>query len=328
MGTPLLSIRGLTVMFPSRSGPSAVVDGLNLDVDPGEVLGIVGESGSGKSLTALAILRLIAKPGRIAQGSILFEGADLLQKPEAEMHALRGSAISMIFQEPMSSLNPVFSIGDQIMEPLRQHRHLGRRSARLAALDLLNMVEIPDSGRRIDEYPHQLSGGMRQRVMIAMALACRPRLLIADEPTTALDVTIQAQILDLLRKLQRELGMAVILITHDLAVVAEFAHRALVMYAGQVVEQAPVRSLFRMPGHPYTRGLLASMPVNTGPRSRLNAIAGTVPQVGSMPAGCRFAPRCLHAMPACASNVPPPVVLGPEHVVSCLLHGNVQTGAA
>jgi oligopeptide/dipeptide ABC transporter ATP-binding protein len=328
MANPLLSIRGLTVTFPTRARPAAVVDSLDLDLAAGEVLGIVGESGSGKSLTALSILRLIARPGRITQGSILFEGADLLQKSESEMHRLRGSAISMIFQEPMSSLNPVFSIGDQIMEPLMQHRGLDRQGARRAALDLLRMVEIPDADRRIDAYPHQLSGGMRQRVMIAIALACRPRLLIADEPTTALDVTIQAQILDLLRKLQHELGMAVILITHDLGVVAEFAHRALVMYAGRVVERAPVRALFKAPAHPYTRGLLASMPVIDGPRVRLTAIAGAVPQAGAMPPGCRFAPRCPSAMPACALAVPPQVDLPYGHKVSCLLHVNDGVGVA
>lgn len=327
-GAPLLSIRDLTVTFPTRTGIAAVVDHLDFDLAAGEVLGIVGESGSGKSLTALSILRLIAKPGKVAEGSILFEGTDLLQLSENHMHSLRGSAISMIFQEPMSSLNPVFSIGDQIMEPLLQHRGLDRHGARRAALDLLRLVEIPDADRRIDEYPHQLSGGMRQRVMIAIALACRPRLLIADEPTTALDVTIQAQILDLLRKLQQELGMAVILITHDLGVVAEFADRALVMYAGRVVERAPVRALFKTPAHPYTRGLLASMPVIDGPRTRLNAIAGTVPAAGAMPAGCRFAPRCPVAMPACIQAVPPPVDLTGEHQVSCVLYARSEAGAA
>ena len=324
---PLLSIRDLTITFPSKAGTCAVVDHLDLDVHQGEVLGIVGESGSGKSLTALSILRLIAKPGLIAEGSIVFEGADLLMKSEAEMHRLRGSAISMIFQEPMSSLNPVFSVSDQIMEPLRQHRGLGGRSARMAALDLLQLVEIPDAARRIDEYPHQLSGGMRQRVMIAMALACRPRLLIADEPTTALDVTIQAQILDLLRNLQRDMDMAVILITHDLGVVAEFADRALVMYAGRIVERAPVRALFKAPAHPYTRGLLASMPLISGPRARLNAIAGAVPKPGLMPDGCRFAPRCAHAMAACTSKVPAPVALAAEHSVACVLHQDMKVDA-
>ena len=296
MSAPLLSVRNLSVTFPTRRGPAAVVDNVSFDLEAGEVLGIVGESGSGKSLTAFAILRLIAKPGRIAGGSILFEGQDLLIQPESAMNRLRGSAISMIFQEPMSSLNPVFSIGDQIMEPLRQHRGLDRRAARAAALDLLDRVEIPDPARRIDEYPHQLSGGMRQRAMIAIALACRPKLLIADEPTTALDVTIQAQVLDLLRGLQQELGMAVLLITHDLGVVAQFAKQALVMYAGRVAETAEVHDLFRRPMHPYTQGLVASMPVMDGPRRPLKAIAGTVPQPGAMPAGCRFGPRCGRAI--------------------------------
>ncbi len=326
-GKLLLSIRDLTITFPTRTGICAVVDHLDLDVHQGEAVCIVGESGSGKSLTALSILRLIAKPGCIAAGSVVFEGVDLLLTSEADMHRLRGSAISMIFQEPMSSLNPVFTVGDQIMEPLRQHRGLGRRSARMAALDLLQLVEIPDAARRIDEYPHQLSGGMRQRVMIAMALACRPRLLIADEPTTALDVTIQAQILDLLRNLQRDMDMAVLLITHDLGVVAEFADRALVMYAGRIVERAPVRALFKAPAHPYTRGLLASMPLISGPRARLNAIAGAVPKPALMPEGCRFAPRCAHAMAACTLMAPAPVALGPEHSVACVLHQDMKVGA-
>jgi len=319
MSAPLLSVRNLSVTFPTRRGPAAVVDNVSFDLEAGEVLGIVGESGSGKSLTAFAILRLIAKPGRIAGGSILFEGQDLLQQPESVMNRLRGSAISMIFQEPMSSLNPVFSVGDQIMEPLRQHRGLDGRAARAAALDLLDRVEIPDPARRIDEYPHQLSGGMRQRAMIAIALACRPKLLIADEPTTALDVTIQAQILDLLRGLQRELGMAVLLITHDLGVVAQFAKQALVMYAGRVSETAEVHDLFRRPMHPYTQGLVASMPVMDGPRRPLRAIAGTVPQPAAMPAGCRFAPRCGRAIAACSAAVPPTLQLNGGHSVACLL---------
>ncbi len=319
MAEPLLSVRNLTVTFPTRAGSASVVDGVSFDLAAGEVLGIVGESGSGKSLTALSILRLIAKPGRIAGGSILFEGRNLLAETESAMGRLRGAAISMIFQEPMSSLNPVFPIGDQIMEPLRQHRKLSRKDARQAALELLDMVEIPDARRRLDDYPHQLSGGMRQRVMIAIALACRPKLLIADEPTTALDVTIQAQILDLLGGLQRELGMAVLLITHDLGVVAQFARRALVMYAGRVVETAPVRDLFRSPTHPYTGGLVASMPVMDGPRRPLQAIAGSVPQAAAMPKGCRFAPRCADAMAACVAGVPPTIALGPERSVACLL---------
>lgn len=322
MTAPLLSVRGLTVTFPSPAGPATVVDGISFDIAPGEVLGIVGESGSGKSLTALAILRLVSRPGKIASGSIMFEGRDLLAEPEKAMHALRGSAISMIFQEPMSSLNPVFRVGDQIMEPLRQHRGMDRAAARQEALALLDMVEIPDARRRIDQFPHQLSGGMRQRVMIAIALACRPRLLIADEPTTALDVTIQAQVLDLLAALQKDLGMAVMLITHDLGVVAQFAHRAAVMYAGRIVETAPVRALFRAPAHPYTQGLLASMPAMDGPRRPFTAIPGAVPRPGAMPAGCRFAPRCSQAFAACAM-VPPSVALDAGHAVACMLHTRV-----
>lgn len=321
---PLLAIRGLSVAFPTRTSQSVVIDQLHLDLAAGEVLGIVGESGSGKSLTALSILRLISKPGRITQGSIFFEGEDLLQKSEKEMHRLRGSAISMIFQEPMSSLNPVFSVGDQIMEPLIQHSGLDRIGARREALNLLQMVEIPDAARRIDEYPHQLSGGMRQRVMIAISLACRPRLLIADEPTTALDVTIQAQILDLLRKLQHEFGMAVILITHDLGVVAEFAHRAVVMYAGRVIERASVSALFKSPAHPYTCGLFSSMPVIDGPRTPLVAINGTVPHASAMPSGCRFEPRCSKAMQICKSIVPADTDLSIEHRVNCFLYANTR----
>lgn len=317
---PLLSVKGLTITFPVRGREVAVVDGIDFDLDAGDVLGIVGESGSGKSLTALSILRLIAKPGRIAAGSIQFNGQDLLAQSEAQMHRLRGSAISMIFQEPMSALNPVFSIGDQIMEPLQQHRGLDRRAARQEAITLLKLVEIPHAERRIDEYPHQLSGGMRQRAMIAIALACRPQLLIADEPTTALDVTIQAQILDLLRTLQRELRMAVILITHDLGVVAEFAHRAMVMYAGRIIETAPVTQLFRAPRHPYTQGLLASIPAMTGPRVALSAIPGTVPQPAQMPTGCRFAPRCRHAQPACVGVAPMLHWIETDHQVACVLH--------
>jgi len=328
MSTPLLSVRNLTVTFPTRTGQASVVDNVNFDLEAGEVLGIVGESGSGKSLTALAILQLIARPGRIAAGTIRFDGRDLLDLPKNDMHRLRGSAISMIFQEPMSSLNPVFPIGDQIMEPLRQHRGLDRRAARAEALSLLDLVEIPDPGRRIDEYPHQLSGGMRQRAMIAIALACRPKLLIADEPTTALDVTIQAQILDLLRSLQQELSMAVLLITHDLGVVAQFARRAVVMYAGRVVETGEVRELFRAPKHPYTQGLIASMPVMDGPRRPLRAIAGTVPQPAAMPQGCRFAPRCGQVSAICATAVPPTVQLSGGQSVACVLHADTGKDAA
>jgi oligopeptide/dipeptide ABC transporter ATP-binding protein len=323
----LLSVRGLTTMFPMRGRAVAVVDGVDLDVWPGEVLGIVGESGSGKSVTALSILRLVAWPGRVAAGSIRFEGQDLQAASEADMRGIRGSRISMIFQEPMASLNPVFSVGDQIVETLRHHLKLDRRAARAEAIQLLQLVEIPHAERRIEEYPHQLSGGMRQRVMIAIALACKPKLLIADEPTTALDVTIQAQILDLLRGLQKDLGMAVMLITHDLGVVAEFAHRAMVMYAGRVVEEAGVRGVFKSPAHPYTEGLLASIPAMEGARGRLPAIEGTVPQPAELPPGCRFAPRCKHAQPACDRSVPALAAVGEGHRAACIRHRGYRVGA-
>ena len=324
---PLLSVRDLTTTFPSARGDVAVVDGIDFDVMPGEVLGIVGESGSGKSVTALSILRLIAYPGKVARGSITFEGQNLAAASEAEMRRIRGARIAMVFQEPMASLNPVFSVGDQIMETLRHHAGLDKRAARAEAVKLLNLVEIPNAARRIDDYPHQMSGGMRQRVMIAIALACKPKLLIADEPTTALDVTIQAQVLDLLRGLQRDLGMSVILITHDLGVVAEFAHRAMVMYAGRIVEEADVKRLFKTPRHPYTQGLLASLPTLDGPRRRMIAIDGTVPQLSAMPPGCSFAPRCRHAVAACAAAVPQLTSAGASHNAACFRHGELGAGA-
>ena len=324
---PLLSVRDLTTTFPSARGDVAVVDGIDFDVMPGEVLGIVGESGSGKSVTALSILRLIAYPGKVARGSITFEGQNLATASEAEMRRIRGARIAMVFQEPMASLNPVFSVGDQIMETLRHHAGLDKRAARAEAVKLLNLVEIPNAARRIDDYPHQMSGGMRQRVMIAIALACKPKLLIADEPTTALDVTIQAQVLDLLRGLQRDLGMSVILITHDLGVVAEFAHRAMVMYAGRIVEEADVKRLFKTPRHPYTQGLLASLPTLDGPRRRMIAIDGTVPQLSAMPPGCSFAPRCRHAVAACAAAVPQLTSAGASHTAACFRHGELGAGA-
>ncbi len=326
MTRPLLSVRDLTVAFPTRAGPAAVVDRVSFDLAAGEVLGIVGESGSGKSLTALSILRLIARPGRIAGGTILFDGRDLLAEPESAMGRLRGAAISMIFQEPMSSLNPVFPIGDQIMEPLRQHRGMDRQAARRAAIELLDMVEIPDARRRIDEFPHQLSGGMRQRVMIAIALACRPQILIADEPTTALDVTIQAQILDLLGGLQRELGMAVLLITHDLGVVAQFARRAMVMYAGAWSRRRPCATCSGRRPTP-TRGARRLDAGHGWARTPLRSIAGSVPQAAAMPPGCRFAPRCAEAHPACSAGVPPSIGLGQDRTVACLLHA-ASVGAA
>jgi phosphonate C-P lyase system protein PhnK len=313
MTAPLLSVRGLSVAF----GRTRVVEDVSFDLAPGEILGVVGESGSGKSVTALSILRLIPAPGRIT-GEIAFAGADLMRLPEAEMRAIRGRDIAMIFQEPMTSLNPVFSCGDQVMEALIHHRGLDRKAARAEALKLLKLVEIPSAERRLEDYPHQLSGGMRQRVMIAMALACRPKLLLADEPTTALDATIQAQILDLLRGLQRELGMAVVLITHDLGVVSDVAHRVLVMYAGRVVETAPADALFARPVHPYTEGLLASIPRLEGPIARLDAIPGQVPPPDAMPPGCRFAPRCRYTQPACAAAPPALAPRGPGREAACI----------
>jgi oligopeptide/dipeptide ABC transporter ATP-binding protein len=262
-------------------------------------------------------MRLIPAPGRVT-GRIDFAGQDLMALPEARMREIRGRDIAMIFQEPMTSLNPVFTCGDQVMEALVHHRGLDRAGARAEALKLLKLVEIPSAERRLDDYPHQLSGGMRQRVMIAMALACRPKLLLADEPTTALDATIQAQILDLLRGLQRELGMAVVLITHDLGVVSEVAHRVLVMYAGRVVETSPAAEVFERPLHPYTEGLLASIPRLEGPIERLDAIPGQVPAPDAMPAGCRFAPRCRYAEPACAASPPPLAPRGEGRAAACI----------
>jgi phosphonate C-P lyase system protein PhnK len=306
-------VRDLSVAF----GRNTVVEGVSFDLAPGEILGVVGESGSGKSVTALSIMRLIPAPGRVT-GRIDFAGQDLMALPEARMREIRGRDIAMIFQEPMTSLNPVFTCGDQVMEALVHHRGLDRAGARAEALKLLKLVEIPSAERRLDDYPHQLSGGMRQRVMIAMALACRPKLLLADEPTTALDATIQAQILDLLRGLQRELGMAVVLITHDLGVVSEVAHRVLVMYAGRVVETSPAAEVFERPLHPYTEGLLASIPRLEGPIERLDAIPGQVPAPDAMPAGCRFAPRCRYAEPACAASPPPLAPRGEGRAAACI----------
>src|SRR5271155_5484750 len=291
---PILEVADLRTWFFTRDGVVRAVDGVSFHVIPGETLAIVGESGCGKSVTALSILRLIpSPPGRIVSGAIRFAGRDLLGLSEAEMRQVRGNEISMIFQEPMTSLNPVLTIGRQIAETLTLHQGLGHRAALAKAADMLRLVHIPEADRRIGEYPHQLSGGQRQRVMIAMALACDPKLLLADEPTTALDVTIQAQILALLRDLQERFSMGLLLITHDLAVVAENAQRVIVMYAGRIVENAPVRELFARPAHPYTRGLLDSIPTAGGPvRRRLRAIEGIVPDLRKPPPGCRFAERC------------------------------------
>ena len=298
---PLLSVRDLRAWFFTDQGVAKAVDGVSFDVREGETLGIVGESGCGKTVTSLALLGLLPEPpARIMDGSsVRFRGQELVGAGEKQLRALRGNEMSMVFQEPMSSLNPVFSVGDQIGESLRLHRGLDRRKARAEAVRLLDEVGIPDPARRVKEYPHQLSGGMRQRVMIAMAIACGPKLLIADEPTTALDVTIQAQILELLAGLRRSLGMAVLLITHDLGVVAEVCDRVVVMYAGQVVETGTVEDIFVRPAHPYTRGLLGSLPSVGGPGRRLASIAGTVPSPLHWPDGCRFRARCSSAGEGC-----------------------------
>ncbi|HEY7589891.1 MAG TPA: ABC transporter ATP-binding protein [Candidatus Limnocylindrales bacterium] len=303
---PLLEVKGLRTSFHTRDGVVRAVDGIDFHVDRGEIMGLVGESGCGKSVTSLSIMRLVARPGRVEAGEILFDGHDLLRISDEAMRRVRGEQISMIFQQPTSALNPVWDVGRQIGEVLELHRNMKRRAARLRALELLRMVGIPDPERRLKAYPHEMSGGMAQRVMIAMALACEPDLLIADEPTTALDVTIQAQILDLIRNLRDETGTAVILITHDLGVVAEMCDRVAVMYAGEIVEQTDVVSLFRDPLHPYTRGLIGSIPVVGTMREELSVIPGNVPNLIDLPPGCRFAPRC-------AARVAENVVLAEGH---------------
>jgi peptide/nickel transport system ATP-binding protein len=315
----LLDVRNLRTSFFTPKGEARAVDGISFTIDPGQTLGLVGESGCGKTMTALSVLRLIPPAGRIAGGEILFDGHDLLQLSEPAMRHLRGNAIAMIFQEPMSSLNPVFTVGNQIAEAVRLHQGLGRRAAYEKAIEMLKLVEIPEAERRVDEYPHQLSGGMRQRVMIAMALSCHPRLLIADEPTTALDVTIQAQILDLLASLQRRFGMALILVTHDLGVVAERADEVAIMYAGRIVERAPVRDIFARPLHPYTRGLLRSIPkVGDQKTRRLEAIPGLVPDLLGLPSGCHFRDRCARAISRCTAIDPVLEELQPTRWVACV----------
>jgi peptide/nickel transport system ATP-binding protein/oligopeptide transport system ATP-binding protein len=342
MSEPLLELRELKTHFFTDDGVVRAVDGVSYALFPGETLAVVGESGSGKSVTALSILRLVASPpGRIVGGSIRFRGRDLLSLSEAEMRGIRGREISMIFQEPMTSLNPVYTCGEQIMEVLQVHMKADRIAARKQAVELMQKVGIPAPELRVDDYPHQMSGGMRQRVMIAMALACRPAVLIADEPTTALDVTIQAQILDLLRSLRREFGMAVLLITHDLGVVAETADKVAVLYAGQVVEYAGVREVFRATRHPYTAGLLASLPrlgasvghaaAGQGPpagvRLRLRVIPGQVPDPTRFPAGCRFHPRCPLAVERCRSEMPGLRDVGGGHLARCHRAEEIASGA-
>ena len=319
---PVLDVKGLQTVFFTNSGLFKAVDNVSFSVRRGETLAIVGESGCGKSVTALSVMRLVPDPpGRIVGGSIMLEGIDLLGLDEHAMRQIRGNRISMIFQEPMTSLNPVMRIGDQITEAVRLHRPMGRKEAWDKAVEMLRLVKIPEAERRASEYPHQLSGGMRQRAMIAMALACRPALLIADEPTTALDVTIQAQILALVLELQKELGMGLILITHDLGVVAQTAQRVIVMYAGKKVEEADVDTLFASPRHPYTRGLMASIPAVPLPGAKSDArlveIPGMVPSLTRLPKGCAFAPRCTLAIERCREEYPPLENWGENHLAAC-----------
>ncbi len=321
MAEPLLSIEDLAVSFRTDRGTVQAVDAVTLAVQPGETLAIVGESGSGKSVTALSILQLLGDAGRIDRGRIVFEGQDLIGLDKATIRKLRGDRIAMIFQEPMSSLNPVLTIGKQVAEPIRLHRGLSWPDAYSRAATLLDRVRIPDAAERLNDYPHHFSGGMRQRAMIAMSLACQPRLIIADEPTTALDVTVQAQILALLKALTREENAALILITHDLGVVARYADRVAVMYAGRIVETAPVRELYGRPAHPYTEGLMASIPGTGGEAGdRLSAIDGQPPDLAALPPGCAFAPRCPHAEGRCRETPPELGDVGTDHAAACYLH--------
>jgi oligopeptide/dipeptide ABC transporter ATP-binding protein len=321
-GRALLQVETLNTVFDLPKGPARAVIDVSFHVNAGETLCLVGESGSGKSVTALSIMRLVQPPGRIASGRILFAGRDLMTLGEREMQKVRGAEIALIFQEPMTALNPVFTIGHQIEETLLVHGRATRRDARQKAIDLLASVSVPEPERRVGEYPHQLSGGLRQRALIAISLACNPKLVIADEPTTALDVTIQAQILDLLRGLQKKLGLALLLITHDLGVVAEMADRVAVMYAGRIVEEAPVKPLFADPKHPYTHGLMGSIP-GGAPGSRLTAIQGTVPPLGQLPPGCCFEPRCPSRFEPCPKAHPGITDFGNGQTVKCYLHSPV-----
>ena len=329
---PLLEVRNLKTYFYTEDGVVKAVDGVDFEVNPGEVLGIVGESGCGKSVTSLSIMRLIGQPGKVVEGEILYEGKDLLKMTEAQMMDMRGNRISMIFQQPQTSLNPVFRVGEQISEVLNIHQDFGKEAGRKRAVELLKQVGIPDAERRAEAFPHELSGGMAQRVMIAMALACVPDLLIADEPTTALDVTIQAQILDLMRDLRSQLGSAVILITHDLGVIAEMADRVAVMYAGRIVEQTTVINLFKEPLHPYTIGLIGSTPVLGRIREKLDVIPGSVPNLVNLPPGCRFAPRCAervnHNLAICTEKEPNLIQTREGHTIRCWLYEDSEQHSA
>ena len=339
----LLEVKNLTTTFFTEDGAVNAVDNVSFNVKRGEAVALVGESGCGKSVTAMSIMRLVATPGKITRGEIRFKGRDIAALDERDMQSVRGNDIAMVFQEPMTSLNPVFKIGSQVAEAIRIHRKVGKKEAWKMAGDMLELVSIPDPHKRLDDYPHQLSGGMRQRVMIAMALSCDPELLIADEPTTALDVTIQAQIMELLSSLQQRLGLAILLITHDLGVVAESCERVVVMYTGRVVEEAPVHDLFKNPSHPYTRGLLKSLPSvtktgtieNAAPRTsaevnsafdpppgRLPTIKGMVPPLTALPQGCKFNPRCPDVMDICLGREPALMMVGNQHSARCYLHGD------
>ena len=319
MKSPLLEVRDLSIHFFTEEGVVRAVENVSLEIYPSEILGLVGESGCGKSVTGLSLLRLIPiPPGQIVNGDIFFDGRSLLNLDEKEIQRVRGNDISMIFQEPMTSLNPVFTIGDQIMEAIILHQELDKTAARKRAIEMLDRVKIPSPDKMIDSYPHQLSGGMRQRAMIAMALSCQPKLLIADEPTTALDVTIQAQVLQLLEEIQREMGMSVLLITHDLGVVAEIADRVAVMYAGRILEYGPIEAIFGKMRNPYTRGLMHSIPQLTEKKTRLNAISGQVPDPMNLPAGCKFHPRCDLMIEDCKHEEPPLFQVNGDHFSRCI----------
>ncbi len=320
--TPLLAIENLTVAFPTEAGPAYAINHLSLQIQPGEIMGLVGESGCGKSMSSMAILRLIPTPGKITQGTIRFKDQNLLGLSGEEMRRIRGSQIALIPQDPLTAMNPVYTVGEQIMEVLMLHQGLSKSTAHQRAIELLDLVRIPNAKERVNDYPHQFSGGMRQRVMIAMALSCTPALLIADEPTTALDVTVQAQILELLRDIREEHQTAILLITHDLGVVAEMCEQVAVMYAGRIVEQASVRELFKNPKHPYTWGLLNSLPTveRGGVRERLQPIEGQPPSITEIPSGCSFAPRCSKRMDVCGTEFPLAAEENPDHQVCCYLY--------
>jgi peptide/nickel transport system ATP-binding protein len=328
---PLLEVKNLKTYFYTEDGIVKAVDGVDFVVYPGEVLGLVGESGCGKSVTSLSVLRLISKPGKVVEGEVRFAGEDLLKFSENEMTHVRGNRISMIFQQPQTALNPVFKVADQIAEVLSIHQFMGKEEGYKRAVELLKMVGIPEAERRAQSFPHELSGGMAQRVMIAMALACMPELLIADEPTTALDVTIQAQIIDLMRDLRNKVNASIVLITHDLGVVADMAERVAVMYAGRIVEQADVKPLFAKPMHPYTQGLMGSIPVLGKLKKRLDVIPGSVPNLVNLPAGCRFAPRCRarieNRLQVCTEIEPDLIEISPKHLVRCWLYQDVPVSS-